>query len=623
MYHQEHKELFLSVCANSAPSSASTTSPPSITNSSPFSPSSTSSSSASTASSTTSAPSLGYPAYNSGHHLTGFHDPTSGLNAYGMGNLNTLSQLSSLTYHHPLLQNANVLPYGNGLSSYYSPYYYSANLAQASPYAAVSSILPHHHHHHLPHLAHQTYSALSTLSEPQPLISIPPAQVQIQVQIQAPVIMAPPVMAPINAFTQIPLKPHLYNQPPKPESRTQVHVKGRGRGRPSKRTSPVSSAASSYSNEESGTAKVKRKRETDNPPKKKSRFDIPPKVEPIDDEEGHLIIKYGMELTSQYKIISLLGEGTFGKVVMCQERTTGKKVAIKIIKSIQKYRDAAMCEISVFDAIKKNDPKCDKGVIHLMRWFEHRSHICMVFELLGQSVFDFLKDNLYYPFPLTQIHEFTRQILSSVSFLHSLKLIHTDLKPENILLVSSEFKVVPFQNSPSKTNRSLLSTELKVIDFGSTIFENDYHSSVVCTRHYRAPEIILGLGWSFPCDLWSIGCILLELYTGEALFQTHENLEHLAMMERILGKMPREMTESETGKKFYERGSLKFPDKMTTPKSEKRVEKLKSFLELAKNGDKKTKSFFDLISRLLVYEPARRITANEALRHEFVCTDWN
>jgi len=132
-----------------------------------------------------------------------------------------------------------------------------------------------------------------------------------------------------------------------------------------------------------------------------------------------------------------------------------------------------------------------------------------------------------------------------------------------------------------------------------------------------------GLGWSFPCDLWSIGCILLELYTGEALFQTHENLEHLAMMERILGKMPREMTESETGKKFYERGSLKFPDKMTTPKSEKRVEKLKSFLELAKNGDKKTKSFFDLISRLLVYEPARRITANEALRHEFVCTDWN
>lgn len=61
----------------------------------------------------------------------------------------------------------------------------------------------------------------------------------------------------------------------------------------------------------------------------------------------------------------------------------------------------------------------------------------------------------------------------------------------------------------------------------------------VSTRHYRAPEVILGLGWSFPCDLWSVGCILAELATGDALFQTHENLEHLAMMERVgLGGAP-------------------------------------------------------------------------------------
>lgn len=53
------------------------------------------------------------------------------------------------------------------------------------------------------------------------------------------------------------------------------------------------------------------------------------------------------------------------------------------------------------------------------------------------------------------------------------------------------------------------------------------------TRHYRAPEIILGLGWSFPCDIWSIGCILVEFFTGDALFQTHDNLEHLAMMESV------------------------------------------------------------------------------------------
>lgn len=102
-----------------------------------------------------------------------------------------------------------------------------------------------------------------------------------------------------------------------------------------------------------------------------------------------------------------------------------------------------------------------------------------------------------------------------------------------------------------------------LIDFGSATFEEEYHASVVSTRHYRAPEIILGtfaqltytslrrtviesslfdcapgLGWSYPCDVWSIGCILVEFFTGEALFQTHENLEHLAMMEVVFGPMP-------------------------------------------------------------------------------------
>jgi dual-specificity kinase len=62
------------------------------------------------------------------------------------------------------------------------------------------------------------------------------------------------------------------------------------------------------------------------------------------------------------------------------------------------------------------------------------------------------------------------------------------------------------------------------------------HRSVVCTRHYRPPEVVLGLGWSYPCDMWSVGCILVEMYTGEALFQTHDNLEHLALMEAILGR---------------------------------------------------------------------------------------
>jgi dual-specificity kinase len=129
--------------------------------------------------------------------------------------------------------------------------------------------------------------------------------------------------------------------------------------------------------------------------------------------------------------------------------------------------------------------------------------------------------------------------------LHDLNLIHTDLKPENVLLVNNRYQTFTYNRTiPSSSStiarqarqrKVLLDTEIRLIDFGSATFDDEYHSSVVSTRHYRAPEIILGLGWSFPCDLWSIGCILVEFFTGDALFQTHDNLEHLAMMESVCG----------------------------------------------------------------------------------------
>jgi serine/threonine protein kinase len=82
--------------------------------------------------------------------------------------------------------------------------------------------------------------------------------------------------------------------------------------------------------------------------------------------------------------------------------------------------------------------------------------------------------------------------------------------------------------------REPLSTAIRLIDFGGATFEGEHHARIVNTRQYRAPEVVCGLGWSYPSDCWSIGAILPELYTGELLFATHEDLEHLALMERIL-----------------------------------------------------------------------------------------
>ena len=109
------------------------------------------------------------------------------------------------------------------------------------------------------------------------------------------------------------------------------------------------------------------------------------------------------------------------------------------------------------------------------------------------------------------------------------------------MLVDARVKAPRNTRGSVSKYRELACTDLRLIDFGSAISVHDHHSSIVSTRHYRAPEIILGIGWSFPCDLWSIGCILIELYTGDAFFQTHDNLEHLAMMEASLGKLPQSM----------------------------------------------------------------------------------
>jgi len=97
-------------------------------------------------------------------------------------------------------------------------------------------------------------------------------------------------------------------------------------------------------------------------------------------------------------------------------------------------------------------------------------------------------------------------------------LTHTDLKPENILFVNSDYEMI-YNSKKKRDERVIRDTHIRVIDFGSATFDWEHHSTIVSTRHYRAPEVILELGWSQPCDVWSIGCILFELYLGFTLFQ--------------------------------------------------------------------------------------------------------
>ncbi|KDQ14812.1 hypothetical protein BOTBODRAFT_329994 [Botryobasidium botryosum FD-172 SS1] len=355
-----------------------------------------------------------------------------------------------------------------------------------------------------------------------------------------------------------------------------------------------------------------------------------PVIQGCDDKEGHYIINPNDMLGSppRYRIIRLLGQGTFGKVVEAYDTHNRVRVAVKIIRAIPKYRDASKIEIRVLKTLKSRDPTNANQCIHLLECFDHRNHICIVSELLGMCIYDFLKENQFAPFPRRHIQDFARQLCKSVAFLHDLKLIHTDLKPENILLVDNTFRAISV-NPPATSSgkraapqvkRILNSTEVRLIDFGSATFDNEYHSTVVSTRHYRAPEIILGLGWSFPCDAFSIGCILVEFYTGVALFQTHDNLEHLAMMEAVLGKMPDRFARrgAQSKPEFFKEGArLDWPKPKASRQSRKEVKATRALGDIIKATDVVNVRFVDLVRRLLTFDPAERITVREALMHPF------
>nr|XP_033780275.1 dual specificity protein kinase CLK2 isoform X8 [Geotrypetes seraphini] len=247
-------------------------------------------------------------------------------------------------------------------------------------------------------------------------------------------------------------------------------------------------------------------------------------------------------------------------------------------------------------------------------WFDYHGHMCISFELLGLSTFDFLKDNNYLPYPLHQVRHMAYQLCQAVKFLHDNKLTHTDLKPENILFVSADYQLT-YSMEKKKDERNVKNTAVRVVDFGSATFDHEHHSTIVSTRHYRAPEVILELGWAQPCDVWSIGCIVFEYYVGFTLFQTHDNREHLAMMERILGPIPSRMIRKTRKQKYFYHCRLDWDENTSAGRYVR--ENCKPLRRYLMSEAEEHHQLFDLIEGMLEYEPSRRITLAESLKHPF------
>lgn len=138
---------------------------------------------------------------------------------------------------------------------------------------------------------------------------------------------------------------------------------------------------------------------------------------------------------NRYLILDVLGQGTFGQVVKCQNLRTQEVVAVKVVKNRTAYFNQSMMEVSVLDLLNKQmDKHDDHHILRLKDTFIHRQHLCLVFELLSVNLYELIKQNQFRGLSTTLVRVFAQQLLNGLSLLGKAKLIHCDLKPENILL---------------------------------------------------------------------------------------------------------------------------------------------------------------------------------------------
>ena len=340
-----------------------------------------------------------------------------------------------------------------------------------------------------------------------------------------------------------------------------------------------------------------------------------------DDEDGYYKIIIGELLENRYHVQMNLGKGMFSAVVRATDDQTKKVVAIKIIRSNDTMRKAALKEIDILGTLNTTDPEDKKHVIRLDRHFEHKGHLCMVFENLSINLREVLKKfGRDVGINLRAIRLYAHQMFLALSLFKKCNIIHADLKPDNILVNDTR-------------------NFLKICDLGSASDASDNEiTPYLVSRFYRAPEIILGLPFDFAIDIWSIACTLYELYTGKILFTGRNNNQMLRSIMECRGKFSHKLLRKAEFASLHFDDLLQFRsverDKITgkdvvrmLPMGGKPVRDLRSRVVTASGGDGGSRAesesreialFVDLLDKCLALNAEKRIGPGEALRHPFI-----
>ncbi|KAL8834152.1 MAG: hypothetical protein Q9176_007630 [Flavoplaca citrina] len=351
-----------------------------------------------------------------------------------------------------------------------------------------------------------------------------------------------------------------------------------------------------------------------------------------DDDEGYYKVIPGEILDSRYHVQSNLGRGMFSGVVRATDQKLGKLAAIKIIRNNESMKKAGMKEVDILQKLASADPEDKKHLVRLERIFEHKGHLCMVFENLRlantlSSAVDGLtccsinlrevlkKFGRDVGINLKAVRAYAQQMFLGLSLLRKCNVLHADLKPDNVLVNESR-------------------NVLKICDLGSAsdASENEITPYLV-SRFYRAPEIILGIPYDFGIDVWSIGCTLFELYTGKILFTGRSNNQMLRAIMECRGKFSHKiLRKAEFGRQHFddllnfrsiEKDKLTGKDvvrilNFTKPTRDLRTRLVANAKDMDDMELKELSSFTDLLDRCLNLNADKRCTPVEALKHPFI-----
>uniref|UniRef100_A0A3B3B5T2 Protein kinase domain-containing protein n=1 Tax=Oryzias melastigma TaxID=30732 RepID=A0A3B3B5T2_ORYME len=271
-----------------------------------------------------------------------------------------------------------------------------------------------------------------------------------------------------------------------------------------------------------------------------------------------------------YKVEKFLGEGSFGRVAKCKKLGTDKVVAIKIVSGSAQTEINLLKELSKIDGDKHN-------LVKMVDCFRYKSYTCIAMELLDQSLYDFMRERYNQPLTVEEIKTIAWQMIVALKGLESINLVHCDIKLDNIMLVDQVSE--PFR--------------VKLIDFGvSDKITNMRTGRLMQNMVYRAPEVHLGLPLDQRVDMWSLGYVLCVLYTGTFIHGWDSEYDIIRAMVNMQEKSVSDRFD------FWSFDQL-IPD----------------HLEAAKKRE--VEQFVDLLKRMLMMDPSKRISPSEALRHPF------